>query len=254
MTTLKQLKPLFNKFKKSHRPILNNVLVDSEGIKVHDLETTLLIKDNFGLEHGLHNIETLGLVGPGDKDVEEYPLLTLEIDPVDKVKVNLEEIDTLLPFVSSDETRLQLNGIAINSNNLVACDGHTLKNKELNQNVKNDYIIPKDSLKLLSKVMKKFKIPKTNNFNIHLNEQFAVIDNHKFTLVSKLIQRDYPKWKAVIPVKYKNEIKITNWINFKELKPLFNKRTFACKLELNEGKVNLISSVFPDKKNTHRRM
>lgn len=238
MSTLKKVLPIIKKFKSKTRPILQNVLVTNNTILMNDFETFLQIKNAFGLDNGLHNIDTLGLVGPTDLDVTEYPIKNFIIDPVDTVEnVTVEILEDLLKYASEDETRLHLNGVAVNNSHLVAVNGHILKKYPIEETTGN-YIIPRTALKLLVRLAKKFK--GVESFDFKLNEEYLVLDNEFFSASVRLINGEYPKWEIVIPRKLENEFHVTNWINFKEIKPLLNKFNNKSYFEYENGKVNLV--------------
>ena len=241
MTTLKQIKPVFKKLTKGAvRPALQNVLVKGGRIFATDLETSVIVKESFGLEDGMYNVNTLGLVDGSTEGIEDFPLhqLDVELDPVDTFELSSYLIESLLPFTSKDETRLQLQGIAINSGHYVACDGHTLKAVKTSNEVNNNYIIPSSSLSILVQLLKRYKV--VVPFKCLVNEEYLVIDNEFFSFKSRLIRREYPKWQVVVPSRFSKEALITNWINFKELKPLLDTRNNSSRLEFKNGDVTLI--------------
>ena len=237
MTTLKQLKPVLNSLKSKCRPILNNVYVENGKMVMTDMETTLEVNDCFNLEEGFHAIETLGLIG-ANKEIskDDYPLIDFTFDyPVDQFKWSQNSIESFLPFTSNDETRIFLNGIAVNDGHLVATTGHILKYEKIDNDITSNYIMPRTSLKILNNLLKKFKVKE--DITIKLNEGYMLTKNEYFTFKCRLIQRDYPKWLAVVPTKYAHEFVIDNKLDVKELKPLFNPRTNGIKITLLSGKV-----------------
>lgn len=246
MPTLKQIKTSLNFIKRNkHQPILQNVLVKRDGLYATNLETSVLIKDTFGLDEGLHHINTLGLVdGVNDANmIEQMPVNEMSTDKIDKQLLNCDELKDLLNYVK-DETRLYLNGIAISCDHLVATNGHIMKSYGLHEKCDNSYIMPSDSIKILLKLCKLYKL---ENIEVIFSESFAVIDNSMFTVKMRLIEREYPKWQAVVPVSFNKQIKVSNWINYKELKPLIKEhRSNAVKLKSIEGNVVLIPSKYPN--------
>lgn len=235
MITLKQLKPALNFIKKAHRPILSKVAILGNTLLLTDLETTIEILDNFGLAAGLHDINTLGLVKPTYENELDYPghNFSFEIDSVYSFSFSQKDIESFLPFCSKDEIRLNLNGVAIANDHLVATNGHILKYVSLGENKSEfNYIMPATSLKILNGLLKKYKIK--DEFTVHLNEETMIVRNEKFNFKAKLIQREYPKWSAIIPKEYKHEFTVNNWINVRELKPLFNRKN-AIEIRLGQG-------------------
>ena len=236
MTTLKQIKPVFNFIKKQSRPILSKIKVENNTLFLTDLETNLEIKNSFELAPGLHDVSTLGLVEPTQENIDDFPMFCDETNnPSDVIQLNSNTIDEFMPFISKDETRLHLNGLAVNNNHLVATNGHYLKKQKLEINNKDDYIIPSKSLEILSKLLKKYKIK--TNVDVKLTDTFAYVVTDDFKLSSRLILREYPRWQAVLPKSTENEFTIDNWVNFKEIKPLFNKYSFASRIKLENGLV-----------------
>lgn len=237
MTTLKQLKPVLNFIKKSRRPILQHIKVNENGLLLTDLETSLLIKDNFNLDYGYHNITTLGVGKPSVIDSDDFPMISLENSKNDEIKLNVDLLEDLSKYCSNDETRIFLNCIAVNDNHLVATDGYKLQRYKIDNEVNKTYLIPKTSIKVLIRLLKKFKIK--DNFTCQLDSDNILIDNDCFTFSSRLIQRDYVKWQAVIPKRFAHKVTINNWIDLKELKPLFDQRSFGCKIVIKNEKVML---------------
>ncbi len=237
MATLKQLKSVFSFVTKTTRPLLTRAVVGMNNLMLTDLDTIIEFNDNFGLEKGFYDIKTIGLTNPVDEDIDEYPhgLFNFDINEIFSFSWSQKGIESFLPFCSKDETRRNLNGVAINLNHLVATDGHVLKCESLGENKTDEsFIMPLESLQILNKLLKKYKTK--DRFMFYLNEEYFVVKNDNFNFKGRLIKREYPKWQAVIPNKYQHEFTINNWLDYKELKPLFN-RNNAIKIELNEGAV-----------------
>ena len=238
---LKKLKTVLNFVKKSSRPILQKALVTEKGLMVSDIDTNILIKNNFDLKEGLYELDTLGLVKyPLDLDKNEFPLLPIIPDyklinhaPLD---IDLKTIDRFLKFTSKDPTRLHLNAVALTVNGLVATDGHRMIFKEGEYNLENSILIPSDSLKKLIKVAKKFKI---TEFKIFFDNDWAYVENEYFAVSMRLIQREFPRWQAVIPSKTRMEFTINKWIDFKTIKPLLDKKNPKARIFSSEGELFL---------------
>lgn len=223
MTTLNQIKPIFNFIKKNTRPILRHVLVDDTTVRLTDIDTYIVMHDTFGLAPGFHAIETIGLVGPTDAiPLEEYPAAPPSITATIRFEWSQQSISSFLPFTSNDETRLFLMGVAISRGHLVATNGHILKRQELGESLQDcNYIMPTSSLRLLVRLLKKYKI--NCDFIVYLDEDFILVSNSCFAFKARLIKREFPNWKAIVPDRFDHELVITDWIDIKELKPLFNK-------------------------------
>ncbi len=247
MKTIKQLKPKLAFIGKAYRPILANVKVESDCIICTDLETFIKIKNNYNMTPGVQSYKTLGLIESDQESVDDYPLIDFEIDPVFSVMTNRKVLEDLNRYASDDETRAMLNGITIDGNYLVATNGHILKSVEistvnLDTPNKNAYIIPRTGIQKLITLLKGFKV---DTLTIQCNEDFAVIDNEHFTLKMRLVHRDYVKWNNITPKKFNKSFKVDKWINFKELKPLFDEQ-MKCKLKNVDGNIVLIPRDYPD--------
>lgn len=240
---IKTIKPKLNFIRKQVRPLLCNVKITSDSLECTDLETYVRIKDNFEMQAGLQNFETLGLIDSVEDKDEQYPAFDFEIDPVESVQIDTTDIVDLLQYASKDETRLHLNCVTVDACSLVACNGHTLKHIDLDQKIDGTYLIPRTALNTVIKICKAYK--RTGLTDFHFNEEYAVIDNDDFTIKIRLIQREYVKWSAVVPNKYNYSFNVTDWIDYKELKTLFNKRG-ACKIESIEGNAVLTSTEHPN--------
>lgn len=239
--TIKKLKTLFTPFKKAaHRPILAHVKVDEDGLHLTDLETFITIKNKFDLSKGLHPIETVTLLNkPNDIDINEYPLTNFTLGIVAKYKVKMSHLKELLQYVSKDETRLHLNCIAFDQQNLVSCDGHTL------MNIKTTYDNESDCTFLVNHstvnhILKLAKIHKIDELEFEFSEEHLTIETLHFKVTARLCLRDYPKWSTVVPLpeKCKKSFNLGQWINLKEIKALFNKRG-TCEVFSEDGIVYL---------------
>jgi len=236
--TLKQLLPILKFSKKCTRPLLAfSGLVKDNSLLISDFETSLEIK-NVDLKNGLHNIETINLMNSSinNDSVNEYPLIAFESSK-NVLNVSLKELISLMVFVSKDETRLFLNGVAWIKNELCATNGHVMKVITGKSENENDSILPATSIKVLIRLMKKYKM---NSIDLMVSDEYFTAINENFNFRGRLIQRDYPKYTAVIPVKTSKKIEITEKIDFKELKPALNKNTFVSNLVIEKKEVFLV--------------
>lgn len=241
---LKQLKPKLNFIKKNARPILTMVKVTKNSLEVNDLETYVTIKKNYGLSEGLHRYDTLGLVAGEGTDINEYPLAPIGTHQ-DVILVSLSDLEHTLKYASKDETRLHLNGVAIDGGFMVATDGHTLNRVKLEKETSRNYIMPRNSLTILIKLLKGYKL--TGLIRIEFNDSHALVENAQFKVSMRLIERDFVRWQAIIPTKgFLNEIDVSEMPDFKDFKLLLNKRSNACIIKASEGYVSLVPKLHPD--------
>lgn len=121
----------------------------------------------------------------------------------------LEMIHKTHHAISTDETRLYLNGIYLqeieSKLRAVATDGHRLALIETNLEGKeidpliNGVIVPKKGVAELKKLSESYSDKK---INISVDESFMFVNaDNKYFLSIRLIAREYPKYQAVIPHK-----------------------------------------------------
>ena len=233
---IKKLKPVFKYIKKSVRPILASVVVNEDGIQCTDLDTSILIKNDYGLTHGLMSLDNLDneYSNSVNEDFVNYPLMRHEyLD--ESVLVSVEDLKSVYGHSSKDETRPFLCGVAFNRGHIVATTGYTLKEIKTDETLEGEYIIPRSSLAILFKLLKGFKVE--GLLKISFNEDFAVVESSKFLVNMRLIKREFPKWEGVIPAKFTKEFMITDWINFKKYKKVLNPKSFKVMLKAYEGDV-----------------
>ena len=253
---IKKLRPVFNKFKSSTRPVLATARILGNTTTLFDAETAITFFSNFGLSApGCYDVKSFGLLNHPTMDINEYPEIAWDSNSLidGSVDINLQDLEYLLPFASKDGTRLHLNSIAIDNGHLVATDGHCLRFKKLdNLAIENNYILPATSLHILVKLLKKFKI-KTVQIKFSTDKKHAYVYTEFFNWRCLLINRDYIRWQSALPnaTDYNTTWKIANWINFNDLKSAFNdRRSYKMKLKIvnqelyliiNEGTVQEIS-------------
>lgn len=223
ITDITKLKTTLNFINKTSRPILRNVLVKDDSIILTDIDNHIKLKSNYGLKNGLHKLDTIGLIDPDLSDLENYPVINFDPTIKESFKICLSDLESLLPFCSKDYTRVNLQGIAVNEGHLVACDGYTLKAIELEYSNKENYLINRDSVSILIKLLKKFSIKDKISFKF--SSDFLLVDTDAFTFVSRLVDREYPRWKVLFPNKYNLKGTVTSWINIKTIRPLLDKKT-----------------------------
>lgn len=234
---LNQLSTLLKRAKNS-RAILNYCNVTPKGIYATDLETTILIKNKYNLDQGIHLIEKLGEFSRPDNTglINEYPSLNPEYAINDKQTITVDSLAILVKHASNDETRLHINTVYFTESRAVATNGFHLRYFDLNESLKESYIVAKESIELLLKLCKSFKV---SSVVIKFSSDWTIADNEFFRWESRTIQREYLKYQAVIPKKLEHTFNVTNWIDLKELKPHLNKRSYACKIKGIENNVFL---------------
>lgn len=235
--TITNFKPILKRItKKQYRPVLSCAMSNGTDLSVTDLETYLTLK-GVNLPNGLLNIDSLGLTNQSpDLDVSDYPIFP-EVTTSDVITVSIKNLELLLESASNDETRLYLNGIAWVGTDLVSINGHILTRIE-NQanNGRDSSIMPRVSLKELVALSKKFKL---NEVSISVDSEFFKVDNEYFTLMGRLIAREFPKYQTVIPVKTSQTMIITSPVKLKTVKDILN-RNKAIRLETIDQVTRLV--------------
>jgi DNA polymerase-3 subunit beta len=167
---------------------------------------------------------------------------------------NLLEMISKTSFaISSDETRLFLNGIYLHSKEgslrAVAIDGHRLalfdsdswENKSTD--IEAGIIVPK---KGVFEIKRMAESQGQSNIQITLDESFlnAQIDD-SYYLNIRLISRDYPKYESIIPNKtaYRLTVDKNQMINaVRRIKILSNKKTNGIKFKAKDDSLELSSN------------
>jgi hypothetical protein len=132
---------------------------------------------------------------------------------------NLSEILTnCLEYASEDENRYVINGVYIGED-IVATDGRTLIVCKTNAGLAYPIILPSFTVKLLdSMAIEKIGLSENIGENSSLNPKFATFHCGDVTIETKLVDGNYPNYKAVIPESQNKDFIIN--IDLSELKSL----------------------------------
>jgi DNA polymerase-3 subunit beta len=155
--------------------------------------------------------------------------------------------------ISTDETRLNLNGIFIQEVNnklrAVATDGHRLSLIETdvtennNDTLINGIIIPRKGVQELKKIAESFS---NSELKISVDDSFIYINaDDKYFLSVRLIAREYPKYQAVIPNKTVFKLttdKTTLHDAIKRIKIMSNEKSNGVKAKLTDNEMTLIAN------------
>lgn len=275
--------------KKNSRPILTNCLINAKDNKIEiiatDLEVTSKVIINAIVEnegkfcintknlsdilrelpdHNLelnidHSQNVLNLNCKKIKysllitNADDYPQVTFENSskPLKiKSKDLIEIINKTSHAISTDETRVNLNGIYIqqleNKLRAVAIDGHRLalldvNNFESTNPVLNDgVIIPKKGILEIKKLAEGYA---DSEFTIFLDESFIYISLEDECYLSvRLIAREYPKYQTVIPSKTSYTINLDRnalYDAVKRIRLLSNEKTNAVKFSITQTELKI---------------
>ncbi len=279
--------------KKNSRPILTNCLLRTQGQKLElvatDLEVSAKILLNARVEvegsfcinskniadilrelpndEVVLNVDNNNLLNLTCKSIsysllvtspEEFPQLSFQNQSSEfRLKTNqvAHIINKTSHAISTDETRLYLNGIYLQMSEsklrAVAIDGHRLalidthefigENKFLNDGV----IIPRKGISELKKIADSYP---QDEVVISLDDSFMFVNaRNEYYLSIRLIAREYPKYQTVIPSKTINRFiidrnAILNAV--KRVKILSNEKTNGVKFNIQKDEL-IISTNHP---------
>jgi DNA polymerase III subunit beta len=279
--------------KKNSRPILTNCLIRSQGQKLEliatDLEVSAKIILNCNIEGEgsfcinskniadilrelpnddvIVSVDNNNLLNLSCKNInfsllitsaDEFPQLSFENQSTEfriKSKQITHIINKTSHAISTDETRLYLNGIFLQLTDSklrsVAIDGHRLALLDTNEFIgENKFlvdgvIIPRKGISELKKVADTYP---DDDVSISLDDSFMFVNaRSEYYLSIRLIAREYPKYQTVIPSKTTNRFYIDKnaILNaVKRIKILSNEKTNGIKLNIQPGEL-IISTNHP---------
>lgn len=274
--------------KKNSRPILTNCLIRTQGQKLEliatDLEVSAKIILNAKIdaegsfcinsknisdilrelpnEELLLNVDNNNLLNLNCKNInysllitsaDEFPQLNFQNQSSEfriKTKQIAHIINKTSHAISTDETRLYLNGIYLQMTDsklrAVAIDGHRLalldthefigENKFLTDGV----IVPRKGISELKKIADTYP---EDEAAISLDDSFMFVNaRNEYYLSIRLIAREYPKYQTVIPSKTTNRFHIDRnaILNaVKRIKILSNEKTNGIKLNVSTNQLTI---------------
>ena len=267
--------------KKNSRPILTNCLIRSQGQKLEliatDLEVSAKIILNAKIETEgsfcinsknisdilrelpneelLLNVDSNNLLNLNCKNInysllvisaDEFPQLNFQNQSSEfrlKTKQIAHIINKTSHAISTDETRLYLNGIYLQMSDsklrAVAIDGHRLALLDThefigeNKFLADGVIVPRKGISELKKIADTYP---EDEAAISLDDSFMFVNaRNEYYLSIRLIAREYPKYQTVIPSKTTNRFHIDRnaILNaVKRIKILSNEKTNGIKLNV----------------------
>jgi len=274
--------------RKNSRPILTNCLVKAENGKLELIATDLEVSAKLILDAKIQgegsicintkNIADILRELPNDEvnlEIEGGNLLNLSCKKIDyqltvspadefpklafsnnasefklKAKQVAKIIDKTSHAISTDETRLFLNGIFMQQLDgklrAVAIDGHRLALIDTaefiggNKNLADGIIIPRKGVSELKKIA---DANLDRDLTISLDESFMFIQaNNDYFLSIRLIAREYPKYQTVIPAKtsFSFGIDRNSVLNaVKRIRILSNEKTNGIKFAINDSELTI---------------
>lgn len=145
---------------------------------------------------------------------QDFPSLP-KIENSDVIQVKREQLKELIENTSfsmgNQDIRAYLNGLYFevdqNSITVVATDGHRLSIGEVKQNNnltnKKTVILPRKAVLELTKLLNKND---HNEVDIHLSEHYFYLNSDSTTIISRLIDGNFPNYSQVIPTDFENTI------------------------------------------------
>lgn len=189
---------------------------------------------------------------------EEFPKLTFEnIGNTFQLKSKIINsfINKISHAISTDETRLYLNGIYIQQMDsklrTVAIDGHRLALFDIidfntnNSTLSDGIIIPRKGINELKKIS---DIYPEDVLEISADESFIFINaNNNYFLSVRLIAREYPKYQTIIPQKTSHTLLVDKDAildSVKRIRLLSNEKTNGVRVSINKNEM-IISANHP---------
>ncbi len=184
---------------------------------------------------------------------EEYPQLTFEND-TNKFQLRTKEIVNIISktshAISTDETRLYLNGIYLQlideKLRAVAIDGHRLALLETTeylgdcQGLTDGIIIPRKGVNELKKIAEAYP---DKEITLSVDDSFLYIKaEEEYFLSIRLIAREYPKYQTVIPSKTAFELNVDKssfYDAIKRIRILSNEKTNGIKVTFTENSLEI---------------
>ena len=183
---------------------------------------------------------------------QDFPSLPkIENSDVIRVKRNaLKELIENTSFsVGNQDIRAYLNGLyfEVDQDNItvVATDGHRLSIGEIKQSnnldKKKTVILPRKAVLELTKLLNKNE---HDEVDIHLSENYFYLVSDNTTIISRLIDGNFPNYAQVIPTDHENTIVIDrqDFLNSLQQASIFvEERTKGVKLAFKDSQLNIFS-------------
>ncbi|CAC9435122.1 DNA polymerase III beta subunit (EC 2.7.7.7) [uncultured Gammaproteobacteria bacterium] len=182
----------------------------------------------------------------------EFPSLP-KISNSEVIKINRLTLKELIKKTSfsmgSQDIRAYLNGLyfEVDKNNIivVATDGHRLSIGEIKQDNKlsdkKTVILPRKAVIELTKLLDK---DENTDIDIHLSENYFHLKTQNTTIISRLIDGNFPNYAQVIPSNYENTVVVNRQDFLESLQQasiFVEERTKGVKLAFKDNQINIFS-------------
>ncbi len=193
-------------------------------------------------ENGKYNV-----VGQNGDDFPQMP--TIKDDKKTSIQLPAELLLTgitkTLFATADDELRPVMNGIYIelftDSMTFVASDAHKLvryRRMDVKAEDESNFILPKKPASLLKAILPK----EENEVTVEFDDKNALFTLSNYTLVSRLVEGNYPSYNSVIPSNNPNKLTVDRLELYNALKrvALFsNQASNLVKLEMKSSQMNV---------------
>ncbi len=183
---------------------------------------------------------------------QDFPSLP-KIENSDIVKIKRNTLKELIENTSfsmgNQDIRAYLNGLYFevdqNTITVVATDGHRLSIGEVKQqnnlNNKKTVILPRKAVLELTKLLNKNK---HNEVNIHLSDNYFYLVSDNTTIISRLIDGNFPNYSQVMPTDFENTVVIdrVEFLSSLQQASIFvEERTKGVKLVFKDSQLHIFS-------------
>lgn len=124
--------------------------------------------------------------------------LFLNDNKVSSLSITVKSLKLFASHLSKDLTRLNLCSLYLDGDTLVSCDGHRLFKQEVTTSNNRQLLISQNFVTTALKLANFYKL-KTLDIKFTIDSSF--IQTNDFTLIDSLVEREYPRYQAVIPTK-----------------------------------------------------
>ena len=222
----------FIKIGKTRLPILENVIVDGNGIRVDSLNARIEVANDWNLPQGLYIIQNNALISNTlNASFDDYPKLNNRVslkEPLFTMDSDAFKfyIDKAFINVGTDDLRPVMSGFSFESSgsnlSLVSTNAITLLHANLTKYVKNlnsNFNIIAGEVKQLMNFAKNID---SKEISFYANERSFRIDAGRLHFEGLLVDGKYPNWKAIIPERFYNQLTF----NIKDLYVCMNNEAY----------------------------
>jgi DNA polymerase III sliding clamp (beta) subunit (PCNA family) len=239
------------KIAKPRLPILENICVDGNGIRVYNFDSFIEIANDWGLENGLYQVKNNALVKNTFGSVDDYPRLNNRVSTANpKFTMDSDVFKFYLEKASqnagNDDLRPVMKSIFFQydrmpSLDIVATDGITLFRGSLTKYAKN---LPDEKFDFMmgevKQLMNFVKNIDSKEISISVEDKRYRIDAGRLHFEAKLEDGKYPNWQSVVPNSFNKEL----IFDVKDLYVCMNNeasKMFAKETQLKADEINIFN-------------